>query len=105
MDDNIWIGIFIGVIMYFIPAITAYEKKKRNKQSILVINIFLGWTVIGWVVALAMAVGKDDEKQIIIHKETNSNNLQEIEKLSELKHKGIISEEEFQAKKKQLLQM
>ena len=31
------------------------------------------------------------------------NNLEDLEKLAELKEKGIISEEEFQAKKKQIL--
>ena len=34
---------------------------------------------------------------------TKSNNLEDLEKLAELKEKGIITEEEFQAKKKQIL--
>lgn len=49
--------IFIGA--YFIPSITAVMNKKKNKQSIFIVNLFLGWTVIGWVVALAWAVAKD----------------------------------------------
>jgi hypothetical protein len=36
-------------------------------------------------------------------KKSNSGSLDDLEKLSELKEKGIISEEEFQAKKKQIL--
>jgi len=35
--------------------IVALMRKVPNQGSIAVINIFLGWTVIGWVVALAMA--------------------------------------------------
>lgn len=27
----------------------------RNTGSVVVLNLFLGWAVIGWVVALAMA--------------------------------------------------
>ena len=80
------------IILYFVPAVTAYENKKKNKQAILVINIFLGWTFIGWIVALAMAVGKNTE-----------NNTNELEKLSQLKDKGIITEEEFSTQKKKLL--
>jgi hypothetical protein len=31
-----------------------------NKGSTIVVNVFLGWTFIGWVVALAMACGRKD---------------------------------------------
>ncbi len=34
---------------------------------------------------------------------TKVNNLEDLEKLAELKEKGIITEEEFQAKKEQIL--
>ena len=34
---------------------------------------------------------------------TQSSNMDELEKLARLRDKGIISEEEFEAKKKQLL--
>lgn len=43
------------VYLYFLPLITANNRGARNKGSIAVINVFLGWTLIGWVVALAMA--------------------------------------------------
>ncbi|MFJ6385087.1 superinfection immunity protein [Kitasatospora sp. NPDC092039] len=26
-----------------------------NRGSVIVVNVFLGWTVLGWIVALAMA--------------------------------------------------
>ena len=49
-------GVFIAlVLLYFVPTIVALMRKVPNQGSIAVINIFLGWTVIGWVVALAMA--------------------------------------------------
>jgi len=41
--------------LYFLPTIVGQSRKVANVGSILVINLFLGWTVIGWVVALAMA--------------------------------------------------
>lgn len=40
---------------YFLPTIVAWGRK-RMTAPILVINLFLGWTLIAWVVALAMAV-------------------------------------------------
>src|SRR5436305_437114 len=48
----------LGVLIYFIPAIVG--KHKRNATAILVLNIFLGWTVIGWVVALVWACSTED---------------------------------------------
>ena len=43
------------VSMYFLPVLVAGARKHKSVGSIAIINVFLGWTVIGWVVALAMA--------------------------------------------------
>ena len=40
---------------YFLPTIVAVVRKVANLGSVVVINFFLGWTLVGWVVALAMA--------------------------------------------------
>lgn len=40
---------------YLLPAVVAAIRKVPNAGSVFVINLFLGWTVIGWVIALAMA--------------------------------------------------
>ncbi len=45
-----------GLVMYFIPSIIALAKSKPNTLTIFLINFFLGWSLIGWVVALVMAV-------------------------------------------------
>lgn len=42
-------------LVYFVPSIVASSRKHHNLGSILVINLLLGWTFVGWVVALAMA--------------------------------------------------
>ena len=48
------LGILIG--LYFLPSIVAHNRGVSSVGSIVVINLFLGWTFIGWVVALAMAM-------------------------------------------------
>lgn len=45
----------IALVVYFIPAIVAHQRKHNNFTSILVLNIALGWTLIGWVAALVWA--------------------------------------------------
>jgi hypothetical protein len=48
------LGILV-LAVYFLPTVVAVARKVTNQGSVAVINIFLGWTLIGWVVALAMA--------------------------------------------------
>ena len=49
----------IGFAMYFLPSIIAIARNKRDTTAILLLNIFLGWSVIGWIVALVWAVKTD----------------------------------------------
>jgi hypothetical protein len=37
---------------YFLPSIIALARSKRNTLSIFILNFFLGWTLVGWVIAL-----------------------------------------------------
>jgi hypothetical protein len=48
----------ILLYVYFIPSIIG--RKKKNSKAIFLLNLFLGWTFIGWVGALVWAVMKDD---------------------------------------------
>lgn len=47
--------IVIGLSFYFLPSMIALSQHHPQSGSIVVINFFLGWSLIGWVVALAMA--------------------------------------------------
>ena len=42
--------------LYFLPAIIAAVRNTHNSTAILLVNLFLGWTFVGWVVALVMAL-------------------------------------------------
>ncbi len=49
----------ISAALYFIPTIIAFNRRKSNRNAILVLNIFLGWTFIGWIVALVWALSNE----------------------------------------------
>jgi hypothetical protein len=49
----------LSLFFYFIPTLLANNNKKQNIAAIGMLNLFLGWTVIGWVLALVWAVSKD----------------------------------------------
>jgi len=42
-------------VIYFVPAVVAFSRRKINRVAILILNIFLGWTFVGWVLALVWA--------------------------------------------------
>lgn len=42
----------IGSLFYFIPSIVAWNRGHQNTAAIVVLNLLLGWSFIGWVVAL-----------------------------------------------------
>jgi Superinfection immunity protein/zinc-ribbon domain len=51
--------------VYFLPTIIGASRHKTNLVGIFLVNFFLGWSVIGWVIALIWAVstGRADQVQ------------------------------------------
>jgi hypothetical protein len=43
--------------LYFLPSIIAFRRECRSDGAIFVFNLVLGWTVFGWLLALAWALG------------------------------------------------
>ncbi len=43
------------VALYFLPAIVAFNRELTNRWSVFVLNLLLGWTLVGWAIAMAMA--------------------------------------------------
>jgi hypothetical protein len=41
---------------YFLPTIIASSRSHRNSTAIFLLNLFLGWTFLGWLGALIWAV-------------------------------------------------
>jgi len=47
----------VGTFAYMLPWAIAASRGKSNHGAIAIINLLLGWTLIGWVAALVMACG------------------------------------------------
>lgn len=43
--------------LYFLPLIVACLRGMSGHGGVAVLNLFLGWTVLGWIIALAWAAG------------------------------------------------
>jgi hypothetical protein len=45
-----------GLLLYVSPVLVGWARHVPDMGSLAVINLLLGWTLIGWVLALAMAL-------------------------------------------------
>ncbi|MGB6481986.1 MAG: superinfection immunity protein [Candidatus Acidiferrales bacterium] len=54
----------LATVMYFLPSILGHNK--RNAAGIFLVNFFLGWTIVGWVVALFWACTADTRMPVMI---------------------------------------
>ena len=51
----VMLTIFCIAFGYLIPSFIAFARKAPDKFAITALNTFLGWSVIGWVIALIWA--------------------------------------------------
>lgn len=42
----------VAVAVYFVPSIIAFKHERKNRKAIFCFNLFLGWSGLGWVLAL-----------------------------------------------------
>jgi hypothetical protein len=48
------------IFIYFIPAYVASKRNHKNFTPILLLNIFLGFSLVGWVIALVWSTSAQD---------------------------------------------
>jgi len=62
--DEIYLIIWsiLLLLIYILPGIIARRQKKENADAIFILNLLLGWTYVGWVIALVWALMKDKKE-------------------------------------------
>lgn len=61
--SSLWYLVRVGAaLVYFLPAIVASRYQHSRQPAILFLNILLGWTVVGWVVALWWALRENRQE-------------------------------------------
>ena len=55
--EGLIVSVFI-LVGYFLPTILAGAIGNINTAAIFVLNLFLGWTGLGWIIALIWALIK-----------------------------------------------
>jgi hypothetical protein len=54
----------VMIVLYFLPTMIAYIRGRHNKITIMVLNLCIGWSVIGWIVSLVWALGPNQRPLI-----------------------------------------
>ena len=52
--------------MYWLPTIVVVVRQAHSALGVFLLNFLLGWTVIGWFVALIWALGADSRRHEIV---------------------------------------
>lgn len=87
------IVILLAIGVYFLPVIFGTIRSVPNIGSVFVINLFLGWTFIGWVVALAMAARSQPTVQQVMVAQHQGAVAQPSDPLEEARQTLIASRE------------
>jgi hypothetical protein len=48
--------IVFGLVIYILPTLIAKNRRHHNTGAICALNLFLGWTFVGWVACLVWAL-------------------------------------------------
>lgn len=57
-DSGAVFGTVVAVLVfYFLPSMIALARKHHNRMQIILLNLLLGWTFLGWIGALIWSAG------------------------------------------------
>jgi Superinfection immunity protein len=58
---------FLGLfVLYWLPTIIAIARHTHSALGVAALNFFLGWTGIGWFIALMWALAANPAQQVIV---------------------------------------
>lgn len=89
--------------IYFLPYLIAVKRQHKQKRAIYILNIFTSWTIIIWIIALVWANTESKETVIINQTSDKVSSTDELLSYKKLLDENVITQEDFDAKKKQIL--
>ncbi len=60
------IALFLVLAFYFLPTIMAIKRKSPHTTAVVILNLFFGVTLIGWIVSLVLA-SKQPQPVIVVY--------------------------------------
>lgn len=69
------IAVLLAIALYFLPTLVA---KKENRGRAFIINLFIGWTFFGWVVAMIVGTQRPRRDYVVINNSPQSESEEEM---------------------------
>lgn len=88
-------------VIYFIPAFIARGSKHPRMDAIAILNLLLGWTVLGWIGALIWALSKPTPQPEVLTRPLSL--AEELARLDKMWDKGTINNAQYLRMKDDLL--
>jgi hypothetical protein len=60
------IALFLVLAFYFLPTIIAIKRKSPHTTAVVILNFFLGVTLLGWIIALVLA-SKQPQAVVVVY--------------------------------------
>ncbi|KAB5626293.1 superinfection immunity protein [Pseudomonas putida] len=102
-----FIMLIAAFVIYFLPTFVAAKRRHPNGTSIFLLDLFLGWTLLGWVAALVWSASSvKPESKVSKGGEAHpiaGDRYQKLEKIAALRESGHLTYEEFEREKSRLL--
>lgn len=96
--------LLIILALSFIPVIIAAVRKHNDTILIFLLTFFLGWTVIGWIVALIWSLSSNVQGVAMTNHPVSKSLTDKLNELTLLLNKKVITQEEHDTQKKKILE-
>ena len=61
------VGLIVLLLLYFVPSVVAFARHHHNQWAIFALNLFLGWSVLGWIGALVWSLTRPSQVVHVVH--------------------------------------
>ena len=83
----------VAPALYLLPTYEAWKNQHSNLTAIALVNIFLGWSILGWVVAVVWAFKKAEPVRVQSPTPASSNSPPPVAPKRETKNCPFCAEE------------
>jgi len=65
--------ILITAVFYFLPAVVALIRSHHQRFAIILLNVLLGWTLLGWIAALVWSAPQNNKRGALNYRNRHLN--------------------------------